>query len=112
MGIWTPARWLGPWAVATRAPDVPVRDREVAGLRVRVYGDGGTPYLIAPGLHYAGPDDPRMDRFCRILAAAGHHVAAPFVPAYLALTPPAAAIRAFVAVFDAIDFAGPPVVFS
>ena len=30
-----------------------------------------------------------MDRFCRILAAAGHHVVAPFVPGYLALTPDA-----------------------
>ena len=80
MAVWTLARWLGPWADATRAPAVITRDTEVAGLRVRIYGDGGTPYLIAPGLHYAGPDDPRMDRFCRILAAAGHHVAAPFVP--------------------------------
>lgn len=106
------ARWLGPWADATRAPDVPVRDREVAGIRVRVYGTQGTPYYIAPGLHYAGPDDPRMDRFCRVLAAAGHHVAAPFIPSYLALTPDARAIEDFIAVFDAIDFAEPPVVFS
>ena len=91
---------------------MPTRDLQVAGVRVRVYGSAGKPYLIASGLHYAGPDDPRMDRFCRILAAAGHHVAAPFVPAYLALTPTADAIRDFIAVFDAIEFAGPPVVFS
>lgn len=110
--MWTLARWLGPWADATRAPDVPTRDREVAGVRVRVYGREGSPYLIAPGLHYAGPDDPRMDRFCRILAAGGHHVAAPFVPSYLALKPDARAIADFIRVFDAIDFAGPPVVFS
>ena len=112
MGLLTLARWLGPWADAARAPEVAVRDREVAGLRVRVYGTHGRPYLIAPGLHYAGPDDPRMDRFCRILAAAGHHVAAPFVPSYLALTPDAQAIADFTRVFDAIDFAAPPVVFS
>jgi len=108
----TLARWLGPWADATRAPDVAIADRTVAGVRVRVYGTSGTPYYIAPGLHYAGPDDPRMDRFCRILAAAGHHVAAPFIPSYLALTPDARAIRDFIDVFDAIDFAEPPVVFS
>jgi len=112
MALFTLARWLGPWADATRAPDVATRDEQVAGLRVRVYGREGRPYLIAPGLHYAGPDDPRMDRFCRILAAAGHHVAAPFVPAYLALTPDAQAIADFTRVFDAIDFAAPPVVFS
>ena len=112
MALYTLARWLGPWADATRAPDVAVRDEQVAGLRVRVYGREGRPYLIAPGLHYAGPDDPRMDRFCRILAAAGHHVAAPFVPSYLALTPDARAIADFTRVFDAIEFAAPPVVFS
>jgi pimeloyl-ACP methyl ester carboxylesterase len=110
--VLTLARWLGPWADATKAPQVPVRDHQVAGLRVRVFGNAGKPYLIAPGLHYAGPDDPRMDRFCRILAAAGHHVAAPFVPSYLALTPDAQAIADFTRVFDAIDFAEPPVVFS
>lgn len=112
MSVVTLARWLGPWADATRAPDVPVSERTVAGVRVRIYGREGTPYYIAPGLHYAGPDDPRMDRFCRILAAAGHHVAAPFIPSYLALTPDARAIEDFIAVFDAIDFAEPPVVFS
>lgn len=108
----TLARWLGPWADATKAPQVPVRDHQVAGLRVRVFGEAGTPYLVAPGLHYAGPDDPRMDRFCRILAAAGHHVAAPFIPGYLALTPGADAIADFIRVFDAIAFTQKPVVFS
>jgi pimeloyl-ACP methyl ester carboxylesterase len=110
--VLTLARWLGPWADATKSPQVPVRDHQVAGLRVRVFGDAGTPYLIAPGLHYAGPDDPRMDRFCRILAAAGHHVAAPFVPGYLALTPGSDAIADFIRVFDAIAFTQKPVVFS
>jgi pimeloyl-ACP methyl ester carboxylesterase len=110
--VLTLARWLGPWADSTRAPTVAVRDEHVAGIRVRVYGDSGTPYLIAPGLHYAGPDDPRMDRFCRILAAAGHHVAAPFIPGYLALTPGADAIADFIRVADAIAFTDKPVVFS
>jgi pimeloyl-ACP methyl ester carboxylesterase len=58
--------------------------------------------LVAPGLHYAGPDDPRLDRFCRILAAAGHLVIAPFIPDYLALTPGARAIRDFERVLDAV----------
>ena len=42
-------------------------------------------YLVVPGLHFAGPDDPRLDRFCRILASAGHLVVALFVDDYLQL---------------------------
>ncbi|HEY5944898.1 MAG TPA: hypothetical protein VIV40_05375 [Kofleriaceae bacterium] len=67
--------------------------------------------MIAPGLHYAGPDDVRLDRFCRILARAGHHVVAPFVPDYLALTPNARAIADFAKVFDTVADRK-PVVFS
>ncbi len=70
-------------------------------MRIRIYGSQGHPYLIAPGLHYAGPDDPRLDRFCRILANAGHLVIAPFIPDYLALTPTARAIADFRRVFAA-----------
>lgn len=39
-------------------------------------------YVVLPGLHYAGPDDPRLDRFCRILATAGFVTLAPFVRAF------------------------------
>ncbi|MBX3162415.1 MAG: hypothetical protein KF773_41000 [Deltaproteobacteria bacterium] len=100
----TLARWLGPWADATKAPRVAVADEHLDELRVRIYGDRTrhrAAYLVAPGLHYAGPDDPRMDRFCRILAAAGHVVIAPFIPSYLALVPDDAAKRDFARVFDA-----------
>ena len=106
----TLGRWLGPWADPTRSPDVAVVDERLPadGLRVRVYrprgarpGEERAAYLMAPGLHYAGPDDPRMDRFCRILAAAGHLVIAPFIPSYLALLPRRAAIADFERVFDA-----------
>lgn len=107
------ARWLGPWADSMRAPDVPrhddaVYENEAGGegssrsIRVRLYGSSDAlPYLVAPGLHYAGPDDPRMDRFCRVLAAAGHLVIAPFVESYLRLVPDRAAIADFEAVFRA-----------
>lgn len=100
----TLARWLGPWADAARAPEVPVQGDDLDGMRVRVYGRRARPratYLIAPGLHYAGPDDARMDRFCRILAAAGHLVIAPFVPSYLALVPDEQAKRDFARAFAA-----------
>lgn len=95
------ARWLGPWADAKKAPQVPARDEDLDGMRIRIYGRHGHPYLIAPGLHYAGPDDPRLDRFCRILANAGHLVIAPFIPDYLALMPSARAIEDFRRVFAA-----------
>jgi pimeloyl-ACP methyl ester carboxylesterase len=106
--IVTLARWLGPWADAKAAPEVDVVETVEAGTRVRLYGHGA-PWLIAPGLHYAGPDDPRMDRFCRILAAAGHMVIAPFVRDYLALVPCARAIEDFRNVYDACE---QPTIFS
>lgn len=117
-GIVSLARWLGPWADATRSPDVFVKCDEVAGIRTKFYArdarlSGRREFVIAPGLHYAGPDDPRMDRFCRILAAAGHLVVAPFIPDYLALTPNARAIDDFARVFGALEHrAGKPVIFS
>jgi len=102
----TLARWLGPWAGDQGQP--PVRRRplwiepERPGDRrfeARVYlPAAGRPrgvYLIAPGLHYAGPADPRMDRFCAILAAAGAAVVAPFLPDYTALRIDARAERDF-----------------
>lgn len=130
------ARWLGPWADPVRAPSTVTEEawidsartsaalrlpaepgRAPGAIRVRLYRPRGAPratYLIAPGLHYAGPDDPRMDRFCRVLAAAGHLVVAPFVPSYLALTPDAAAIADFETVFLALPrwSSQKPVVFS
>lgn len=97
--------WLGPWTPASAVPRGvrrslwTVRQGNVRGPR----GEGvarlsGAPdrldayvyrparpraaYMVAPGLHFAGPDDPRLDRFCRILASAGYLVVAPFIPAY------------------------------
>ncbi|MDB4953813.1 MAG: hypothetical protein JWO36_1382 [Myxococcales bacterium] len=115
--ISTLARWLGPWADTTKAPVVETIDDAVDKIRLRIYRPRRAPdttYLIAPGLHYAGPDDPRMDRFCRILAAAGHLVIAPFIPDYLALTPNARAIADFRRVFEALPKWSnhQPVVFS
>ena len=103
MGLLTLARWLGPWADAKQAPDVAVRDDEVDGMRVRLYGRARRrTFLIAPGLHYAGADDPRLDRFCRVLARAGHLVVAPFIADYLALEPKRRAIADFARAFDAL----------
>ncbi|HEY3806454.1 MAG TPA: alpha/beta hydrolase [Kofleriaceae bacterium] len=102
MSMFALARWLGPWADGTKAPRADVHDEALDELRVRIYDGAGTPFVIAPGLHYAGADDPRLDRFCRILAAAGHRVIAPFIPSYLALEPDTKAIDDFVRVVDAL----------
>lgn len=105
MSIFTLARWLGPWASPTKAPRVATREDRLDDLRVRLYEPKRAPnrtYLIAPGLHYAAADDPRLDRFCRVLCAAGHLVIAPFIPSYLTLTPDARAIADFIRVADAL----------
>ena len=103
-------RWLGPWSGDGDVP-ADVRHSEVAveGVRgpfpLRRYAPTrrrpvGT-YLVAPGLHYAGPDDPRLDRFCRILATAGFAVACPFLPDYVALRVAPSAVEDFERCFDA-----------
>ncbi len=90
----TLARWLGPWAAPERAPS------HVACERLELDTTSGTValsryepllreatgvYVVVQGLHYQGPADPRLDRFCRVLAASGLVVFAPFVRPYLEL---------------------------
>jgi hypothetical protein len=96
------ARWLGPWAGERTAPAAIMRGElpvPAAGgrpaFRARVFRPARPArraFLLAPGLHHAGPDDPRMDRFATILAASGAVVVAPAIPDFLALrvTPDAA----------------------
>ncbi len=84
------ARWLGPWADEARAPTVRRRELTLPGpppVRARLYlpkRPTGS-LLLVPGLHFAGPDDPRLDRFAAILAHAGLLVLAPFLPDLCAL---------------------------
>lgn len=89
---WRLARWLGPWTRADQSPldvsrralviapeheqDRPIRAWVYQSERRRPRGS----LLLIQGLHYAGPSDPRMDRFARILASSGALVFAPFVP--------------------------------
>ena len=113
------ARWLGPWADATARPDARVTDDALGAMTVRVYRPvrrrSGDTFLIAQGLHYAAADDPRMDRFCRILTTAGHTVVVPFIPDFLALVPSERAKHDFAAAFEALprwSDGGKPIVFS
>jgi pimeloyl-ACP methyl ester carboxylesterase len=76
---------LGPWADA-RTPRNVSRSAIVCGsTRAYVYAPSTVAcgvYLVLPGLHFLGPDDPRLDRFCRILAASGFWVVTPFIRSY------------------------------
>ena len=78
-------RWLGPWADEAASPPGDRRELAVdARMRAWVYTPAGRApggaVLVVPGLHYLGPSDPRLDRFCRILAHAGNVVLCPFLP--------------------------------
>src|SRR5688500_1173304 len=125
----TLARWLGPWAREASAPDavertrLPVRpDGARPAFDMSIYlprGRGTTrTIVVAPGLQPAGPDDPRVDRFCRILAASGAAVAAPFIPDFVSLRLTPAAADDFARAFDAVRSTAlapperPPIVFS
>lgn len=84
------ARWLGPWADEQKSPSVrrstvhvPASQPGERAFRAWVYRPSLRPHgsmLLVQGLHYAGPEDPRLDRFCKILAASGTLVLAPFLP--------------------------------
>ena len=85
---------MGPWADTATIPEhIDQHDDIIAGdrtIRVRVYHPRGktrSVYMIAPGLHYLGADDPRQDRFCRVLATAGHLVLAPILSDFNDLIP-------------------------
>ena len=119
----TIARWLGPWADSAKLPGgIEQHDDVLAGdrpIRVRVYQPKRSPratFMIAPGLHYEGADDPRQDRFCRVLAAAGHLVLAPILQEFIDLQPSSRVIDDFERVWAARGrwdpSERPPVVFS
>ena len=100
-------RWLGPWADPAARPAADVRDDDLDGMQIRIYRPHRgarvrSTFLIAPGLHYACADDPRMDRFCRVLTCAGHQVVVPYIPDFLALVPTARAKHDFLSAFDAL----------
>ncbi len=98
-------RWLGPWASPQSIPSgvcrteltIEPRTGDEPEIRVWVYTPEGRPpigsYLLLQGLHFAGPADPRFERFSRILAKAGLLIFTPFLPDYLELTAVAGVIR-------------------
>lgn len=101
-------RWLGPWTSETRAPEVRTERIAIAGPRAfaaklyRPRGRATGAFAVAPGVHFAGPDDPRMDRFCRILAASGLVTLCPYLPDYVDLRVAPTAITDFARAFDVL----------
>jgi len=87
----TLVRWLGPWESEGFPRDVQRTETRLAGprpMRAFVYRPPGPlagVWVLAQGLHFLGPEDPRLDRFCRVLAASGVLVLAPFLPDHLRL---------------------------
>jgi pimeloyl-ACP methyl ester carboxylesterase len=59
--------------------------------------------LLVQGLHFAGPDDPRLDRFAAILAAAGLLVGAPFLPDFARLVVGRGLVDDTARAFDALE---------
>lgn len=103
-------RWLGPTAAPTAIPpgiersEITVAHR--APFRAWVYrredrAPSGS-VLVSPGLHYAGPEDVRFDRFCRVLARSGALVVAPFLPTYLRMDVEPEAIDELESALDAL----------
>ncbi|MDI1477422.1 alpha/beta hydrolase [Polyangium sp. y55x31] len=90
-------RWLGPWTDGQVMPrDVSREELLIEGRRAEDRAFSAFVYrsqrrapvgslLLVPGLHYLGPLDARMDRFARILAAAGLTVLAPRLPDFTSL---------------------------
>ena len=85
-------RWLGPWTPDSARP----RDIRREALAVATPGRDAWVYhpppgrvrgaiFVIPGLHFLGPEDPRLDRFCRILATSGLVTCGAFLPTFSAL---------------------------
>lgn len=120
------ARWLGPWASEEKAPAGGRREETVdigegrTPTRLWIYEPRSRPrgiYLVAPGLNFAGPSDPRADRFSRILAHAGFLVFAPFVEDYERMLLQPRAMEDFKRIFRCVMMRSPaglppPTVFS
>ena len=111
-------RWLGPWAGERVPPGIRREELRLDGGRLRCFlYEGPRPptgaWLVTPGLHPQGPLDPRLDRFCRVLAAAGSLVLAPALPDHLALRLAQAAADDLALAFDELARRSPrPAVFS
>ena len=84
--------WLGPWTDQQRSPIGTERQRTLYRSRnndhpLWVYRGHSSSYplYLIPGIQHQGPDDPRLDRFARVLAHAGYVVGVPALPTMIEL---------------------------
>jgi hypothetical protein len=98
------AWWLGPWSARAARPGNVVRRALDGGSYLYVPTDRPprAAWLISPGLHHDGPDDPRMDRFASVLASVGAVVLSPRSPQLCGLQLGAGAIDALAAAHAAL----------
>lgn len=106
------AWWLGPWSPRAARPSG-VRRRAVAldpSGPSYVYAPSDrevrAAWLVSPGCHHDGPDDPRMDRFASVLASTGAIVTSPRSPELCRLQLGRGALPALERAYDA--FAAEP----
>lgn len=114
-GVLSLIRWLGPWEKDGVPRSVSRRSETLGAMRAHVYSPAKPhgAYVIAPGLHFLGPDDPRLDRFCRILAASGVYVVAPFLRDHTDLRVSARSADDLAEAFDFTERLSPrPAIFS
>lgn len=86
------------WRAVATASDPHARSRLYLPTRKPVRGA----WLISPGLHYAGPTDPRMHRLAAILASAGNAVMSPAISSLMSLRIAPAVTREVGDAFDAL----------
>lgn len=93
--------WLGPWAPRGRLPPRVARHAVAHGALYTPIGRAVRgAWLVSPGLSPSGPDDVRVDRLARILAASGLVVLSPSIPTLRRLELRAAAVDELARAFD------------
>jgi pimeloyl-ACP methyl ester carboxylesterase len=100
--LWQLLLWLGPWKAEQQSPSnyhwrteswsLPKNQQDTHKSRTMLV-DVFEPHheiqgtvVVVQGLHFMGPGDPRMHRFCAILATSGIRVFAPYLSDFIGLS--------------------------
>jgi pimeloyl-ACP methyl ester carboxylesterase len=91
MSLFTLMYWLGPWTDQEKSPSNITREghkyRSLVNDDLWIYRGlkSRRPLFLIPGIQHLGPNDPRLDRFARVLAASGYVVGVPALPTMIGL---------------------------
>lgn len=91
MSLFTLMYWLGPWTDQEKYPSKVTREghkyRSLVDEDLWIYRGRKSrrPLFLIPGIQHLGPNDPRLDRFARVLAASGYIVGVPSLPTMIGL---------------------------